>query len=550
MNRAKPTRRASLEIPRQIYGPRAWLAVSSFLLAALLPGAAAPAAELPATPQGKVVDGTAQEQQDRQNFYSPLTAINAQTVGRLGFAWSYDLGTVRGQEATPLVVDGVLYTSGYFGIVYALDAASGKEKWRFDPSMKPMSLRHACCDTVNRGVAVSGGRVYVASVDGRLHALEAATGRELWSKDTFIEHDKGYSSTGAPAIAHDVVVVGNSGGDMGHDGVRGYVSAYDLGTGALKWRFFTVPPPAGGKFEHPELKFAAKSWDQSRGAASPAGATVWALMTYDSELNLLYFGTGNAAPYDARTLRPNNGDDLFACSILAINPDTGRMAWYYQTTPGDRWDFDATANLVLADLKIGGQHRRVLMQANKNGFFYVLDRATGKLISAEKFAPANWASAVDPATGKPVVNEVADFFAKPKNIFPSNAGAHSWQPMSSDPATHLVYVPVVDMSGVITNSERNGGRVKYVNGSFAAMGVFVDQSYDAESLKSLFGPLPGLKAIQSERKGKILREMIRAWDPVSQKLVWEHETSSDWRGYDGGILGPAGNLVFQGRGCG
>jgi quinohemoprotein ethanol dehydrogenase len=295
----------------------------------------------------------------RQDYFSPLTSIDAANVGRLGFAWAYDLGTARGQEATPIVVDGVMYTSGSVGIVYAIDAATGKEIWRFDPQVPPQSMRNPCCDLVNRGVAVWQGRVYVASVDGRLHALDAATGKEDWSADTFIDHDIGYSSTGAPIVAHNVVVIGNSGGDMGHGGVRGYVSAYDLASGALKWRFFTVPPAPGKSLEHPELALAAKTWAPGRDTAYRGGATVWDGMTYDPDLNLLYFGTGNAAPYDIRKLGAGNGDMLFACTILALNPDDGRMAWYYQTTPGDKWDYDAVQKLVLADLVIDGKLEQI-----------------------------------------------------------------------------------------------------------------------------------------------------------------------------------------------
>jgi quinohemoprotein ethanol dehydrogenase len=486
----------------------------------------------------------------RQQYFSPLLAINTQTVSRLGLAWAYDLGTRRGQEATPVVVDGVMYTSGYIGIVYALDAATGKERWRFTPTIDTMFMRHACCDAVNRGVSVAEGKVFVASIDGRLHALDAATGKEVWSVDTIIDHALGYSSSGAPIIAHDVVVIGNSGGDMGHGGVRGYVSGFDLTGGALKWRFYTVPPAPGRAPEHPELKRAARSWDPHRSSAYPGGAAVWDGMAYDPKLNQLYFGTGNAAPWDVRKLGPHNGDELYACSIVALNPDTGRMSWFYQTTPGDRWDFDATQKLVLADMKIDGRQRYVLMQANKNGFFYVLDRSTGELISAEKFSYVTWASSVDRKSGRPLVTAQADYYDTPKNLYPSAAGAHSWQPMSFSPATQLVYIPVIDMSNVWLNMEGSGGRIHYINGSFTILPLFPDDTYDAAALKPLFGLVPDLKTIQGERKGELIRELIRAWNPVTKKIVWEHETSSARRGYDGGILSTGGNLVFQGRGDG
>jgi len=487
----------------------------------------------------------------RQDYFSPLASIDATNVGRLGFAWAYDLGTARGQEATPIIVDGVMYTSGYVGIVYAIDAATGKEIWRFDPHVAPESMRNPCCDLVNRGVAVWQGRVYVASVDGRLHALDAATGKEVWSADTFIDHDINYSSTGAPIVAHNVVVIGNSGADMGHGGVRGYVSAYDLTSGALKWRFFTVPPAPGKPLEHAELALAAKSWAPGRDAAYPGGATVWDGMTYDPDLNLLYFGTGNAAPYDIRKLGAGNGDMLFACSILALDPDSGKMVWYYQTTPGDKWDYDAVQKLVLADLTIDGKVEPVVMQANKNGFFYVLDRKTGQLLSARNFTYVNWASGIDPKTGRPIVTPQAEYYAKPKAIYPSAVGGHTWQPMSFDPVTKLVYIPVVDAPNVLFDMERNGGRLKYVNGNFTVGMLLLDESYDPAGLKSMFGPVPTLESIRAERPGqKIVRELIRAWDPVAQKAVWEHETSSGVRRSDGGVLSTAGNLVFQGQGDG
>ncbi|HLY54988.1 MAG TPA: PQQ-dependent dehydrogenase, methanol/ethanol family [Stellaceae bacterium] len=485
----------------------------------------------------------------RQDYYSPLRQIDEQTVSRLGYAWSYDLGTHRGQEATPIVVDGVMYTSGYLGFVYAVDAATGKEKWRYDPDIDDKALRGPCCDAVNRGVAVWQGRVYVGSVDGRLHAIDAATGKRIWAVDTIADHKLTYTSTGAPAIAHNVVVIGNGGADMDKGGVRGYVSGYDLATGALKWRFYTVPEP-GRAPEQPELVLAAKTWDSKRDPIYQGGGTVWDGMTYDADLNLLYVGTANAAPYDVRKLGAQNGDDLYTCSILAINPDTGRLAWYYQTTPGDRWDFDAVQKLILADLEIEGRVRQVVMQADKNGFFYVLDRKTGHLISAKDYTYVNWASGIDPKTGRPIVTDQANYYEKPKNIYPSWSGGHTWPPMAFNPATRLVYIPVIDVPNIWVDMETNGGRMKYLNGFFTIQAFFPDDNYDPASLKSLYGKLPDLKTLQAERPVKLVRELIRAWDPVAQKSVWEHETSSGVRGYDGGVMTTAGNLVFQGRATG
>lgn len=484
-------------------------------------------------------------------YYSPLALINGSTVQTLGFAWDYDLGSpMRGQEATPVVVDGIMYTSGTWGYVYAVNAATGRELWRYDPHSDFFTGRNPCCDLVNRGVAVWNGKVYVASGDGRLHAIAAATGAKLWEADTITDHKLPYASTGAPQIAGDVVLIGNAGADMGHGGVRGYVSAYDLKTGAFKWRFYTVPPAVGEPLENPELAEAERTWDRSRDARFKLGGTAWDGFAYDPSLKLVYFGTSNAAPYDLRELGPSTLDGLYTASIIALHADTGRLAWHYQTTPHDMWDFDATQKLILTDLDLGGSRHHVLLQANKNGFFYVLDRKTGKLLSAKNFVYINWASGVDMMSGRPVVTQDADWHASPKNVYPSWAGAHTWMPMSLSDQTHLVYIPVVDSSAVWVDMVHNGGDVKFLDGFFTANGIFPDDTYDAADLKHLFGPLPGLKELRAARKSKIVRELIRAWDPVAQRTVWEHETSSGIRGYDGGIMSTAGNLVFQGRGNG
>lgn len=487
----------------------------------------------------------------RGSYYSPLAKINESNVQQLGYAWQYDLGQPqRGQEATPIVVDGVMYTSGTWGIVYALDAATGRELWRYDPQSEGFYARNPCCDLVNRGVAVWRGRVYVASVDGRLHAIDAGTGRKVWEADTIIDHAQPYSSTGAPQVAGKVVVIGNGGGDMVAGGVRGYVSAYDLTTGALKWRFYTVPPAPGHKLEHPELAAAEKSWDPQRDAKFRGGATVWDGTAYDPKLDLVYFGTGNPAPYDLRQVGPHQGDALYADSIIALHARTGRMAWYYQTTPHDKWDFDAVQKLVLADIKVGGRMRQVIMQASKNGFFYVLDRASGKLVSARDYAYVNWATGVDAATGRPVEAAGSDWTVAPRTIYPSWAGAHTWNPMAFNPRTGLVYIPVLDVPSVWIDLLHNGGSVKYINGFFTVNGIIADDNYDPGQVQKLFGPLPSAASIRAPRNVKPVRELLRAWDPVAQRVAWEQETSAGLRGYDGGVMSTAGNLVFQGRGSG
>jgi quinohemoprotein ethanol dehydrogenase len=483
-------------------------------------------------------------------YYSPLTKLTSKNIGRLGFAWQYDLGTYRGQEATPIVIDGVMYTSGTWGYVYAVDAATGKQLWRYDPGARHLAARNPCCDLVNRGVAVWKGRVYVASVDGRLHALDASTGRKIWVADTLINHREPYSSTGAPQIAGEVVVIGNSGGDMGHGGTRGYVSAYDLNTGAFKWRVFTVPPVPGSKYETPEIAAADRTWDSPRDPKFKGGGNAWDGFAYDPVLNLVYFGTGNAAPYDLRQVGPSNLDLLYTASILAVHADTGKLAWHYQTTPHDHWDFDSVQKLVMADLTLDGQSRQTIMQASKNGFFYVLDRKTGELLSATNYTYVTWATSVDPRTGRPVLAPDSNWYSGPKNVYPSWAGGHTWNPMSYSLKTHLMYIPVLDVPNIWVDMANNGGSVKYIDGFFTVNGIMPDDTYNAGDLRKMFGPLPDKEALTKMREGKMVRELLRAWDPVAHKTVWEHETSSGVRGYDGGVMSTAGNLVFQGRGNG
>lgn len=486
-----------------------------------------------------------------QTYHSPLSLINADNVARLGFAWQYDLGAPRrGQEATPVVVDGVMYTSGTFGYVYALDAATGRELWRYDPQPDYRAARNPCCDLVNRGVALWKGRVYVAAVDGRLHAIDAKTGHRIWAVDTIVDHTKPYSSTGAPVMAGDRVVIGNSGSDMGRHGVRGYVSAFDAATGRFLWRFWTVPPPPGQRFEHPELAAAANTWDPKRPRSSQGGGTAWDGFAYDPDLDLVYFGTANAAPYDLTTVGRGRFDALYTASILAVHAASGRLAWHYQTTPHDEYDFDAVQKLVLADLNVDGAAHKVIMQASKNGFFYVLDRATGQLLRADAYTYVNWATGVDLKTGRPTVNEAANWHAKPSNIYPSWAGGHTWMPMSWDGKAGLMYIPVIDVPNVWVDLAHNGGAVKYVDGFFTVNGIMPDDAYDPADLKHLYGPMPPLDSLKGERKGKMIRELIRAWDPVARRVVWEQETGSGNRSYDGGVLSTDGNLVFQGRGNG
>jgi quinohemoprotein ethanol dehydrogenase len=472
-------------------------------------------------------------------YYSPLNLINDHNVATLGHAWTFRTGTSRGLEATPLVVDGVMYTSGNWGTVYALQAATGKSLWTFTPKMDRKVGRDVCCDVVNRGVVVFAGKVYVASLDGQLYALDAATGAIAWSADTIVDHRQPYTSTGAPQLAGKLVLIGNSGADMGNGGTRGYVSAFDLATGKLAWRFFVVPA-RDDPHPSPVMQAALKTWDR---AGDPRGGAVWAGTAYDPQLNLVYIGTGNAAPYQERVRNPGGGrhDDLYCSSIVALDARTGEPAWHFQTTPGDDWDQDADATLIQADLNIGGQLRHTLLQASKNGFFYVFDRKTGELISGKPFTYINWATGLD-ARGRPIVSAVADYSKKPQLIYPSTSGGHSWAPMSLSAQTHLVYIPVMDVPMVWVDLEHKP--VAHVEGAFGVGVLYPDASYDPAGMESLYGPLPHYDATHPRR---VIRNLLRAWDPVAQKTVWEQETSHGFFVNDGGVMSTGGNLVFQGR---
>ena len=485
---------------------------------------------------------------DRQGTYhSTLTAINATNVAQLGFAWDYSLGTRRGLEATPVVVDGVLYAPSTFGRVVALDAATGREHWVYDPQIDGQWGRYACCDAVNRGVAVWQGRVYVGALDGYLHAIDAATGKRIWKVDTLPARGAlhPYTITVAPVIAGEEIIIGSSGADFA--GGRGYVAAYDLASGAFRWRFYTVPrDPQLGPQDQPHLEQALATWDRRHDwAAGSGGGTVWDGVSYDPELQLVYVGTGNGAPYNIKAGGREGGDDLYAASIVAIKARTGELAWYYQTTPADRWDYDSTAKMILADLDLGRGSRKVLMQANKNGFFYVLDRATGELLAAHQYAFVNWTLGLEPKTQRPLSNPRAEYANEPRLIYPGMAGAHSWQPMSFDPKSKLVFVPTVEQPMVELDSARRPAGL--VEGYFTVP-VIPPEDYDPAALKNLYGPLPTLAALGKGIPAPASsRGALRALDPATGKIVWEQPSATSW---DGGVLSTAGNLVFQGDATG
>ena len=461
--------------------------------------------------------------------YSPLNEINAGNVDSLGYAWEYDaqstIGRVyRGLEATPIVVDGVMYTSGAWGFAYAIDAKSGKEIWKYDPNVDASYGRRACCDVVNRGVAVWKGKVYVGTLDGYIVCLNAANGKEIWRKDSFTDRTKAYTITSPPQVAGNIVMIGNSGGEYG---VRGYITAFDLTTGEQKWRFFTVPGDPKNGFEHEEMKMASQTWDPNSSWEYGGGGTAWGESAYDPELNLLYVGTGNSTPYPIWFRSPSGGDNLFLSSILAINPDNGKLVWYYQTTPGEIWDYTATMNIVLADITINGKPRKVLMQAPKNGFFYVLDRATGELLSAEKYTRVNWASRVDLKTGKPVLTEQGGWYKDtPKLVVPFLGGGHNWQPMSFNPATGLVYIPEHAIPQVYKTYDTYKWKPDEDNTAldYSSLGDF---SLVIDQVKQSEDTIPS--------------ESLLAWDPVMQKAVWKIPDGAP----DGGTLSTP-ELVFQG----
>ena len=459
---------------------------------------------------------------------SPLTGIHRDNVDRLGLAWTYDLGTRRGLEATPLVIDGTLYTTGTWSRVYALDAVTGELRWSHDPQVPRAWGLNACCDVVNRGVAAWGERIFVGTIDGRLVALDRQTGEVVWETLT-IDPEKPYTITGAPRVVKGNVIIGNGGSEYG---VRGYVSAYDAQTGALNWRFYTVPGNPDEPFEHPAMAMAARTWSGDLWWEVGGGGTVWDSMAYDPDLDLLYVGVGNGAPWNRHVRSPGGGDNLFLSSIVALRPETGEYVWHYQTTPGDSWDYTATQHMILADILVGGITRKVLMQAPKNGFFYVIDRETGELLSAEKYVEASWASHVDLESGRPVETENADHRSEAKMTRPAPFGGHSWHPMAFNTGTGLVYIPAMENQAEYSTAEA----FEYLPGGHWNMG----------QAKAAMAPPMSESLIRGVVK-RMMKGHLLAWDPSAQKAVWRVPQSSMW---NGGVLTTAGGLVFQGSGDG
>ena len=453
--------------------------------------------------------------------FSPLKQINEETVGKLGLAWSRELGTTRGLEATPLVEDGIIYTTGAWSVVYAVDAKTGEIRWTYDPKVPRERAYFICCDVVNRGVALYKSKVYVGTLDGRLIALDEHSGAPVWTAST-TDDAKQYSITGAPRVAKGMVIIGNAGAE---NGVRGYISAYDAETGKMAWRFYTVPGDPSKGFESKAMETASKTW-KGEYWKTGGGGTPWEGIVYDPALDLLYFGTGNATAW-YRAIR-GAGDSLYTASIIAVHANNGELAWYYQTTPGENWDYDATQPLMQADLTIGGRARKVIMQANKNGFFYVLDRETGEFISGAQFVDGvTWATGLDPKTGRPIESPgVAEL--KPVIVSPSPDGAHNWNPMAFSPATGLVYL---------------GAKV----GTQFLHAPDPKWKYDAERANlALDGMYDGALNAKLIAMPPATGELV-AWDPVTQKAAWRVKNPTI---ENGGVLATGGNLVFQGRGDG
>jgi len=468
---------------------------------------------------------------DEQRF-SPLDQINTANVEELGLAWFADMDTARGQEATPLVIDGKLYLTTAWSKVKAYDGVTGALLWEYDPEVPGETAVKACCDVVNRGLATWGDSLFLGTLDGRLVKLDRETGAVAWSKQT-TDPEQSYTVTGAPRIIDGKILIGNGGAEFG---VRGYITAYDAGSGQELWRFYTVPEGTEDETSPEYLQAAAETWNTEVLAGSDAiggGGTVWDSMAYDPDLNLLYIGVGNGSPWNRAYRSPGEdgtgeGDNLYLSSIVAIRPDTGEYVWHYQTTPGETWDYTATQHIMLADMEIDGAQRQVLMQAPKNGFFYVLDRATGEFISAKPYVTVNWATGID-ESGRPIENPETriDKTGQAAIVTPGALGGHNWHPMAYHPDENLVYIPAFE-AGMVYSPEADWKPDR-------------DRGFNVGFDLSA-GDLPPDLGFRKEITGT-LKGMLVAWDPVAQEPRWTVEHPGPW---NGGLLATAGGLVFQG----
>jgi PQQ-dependent dehydrogenase (methanol/ethanol family) len=467
-----------------------------------------------------------------ETHHSPLDAIDSDNVDRLGLVWSVEVGSESRVEATPLISDGILYGTSTWSKVFAINAVTGELRWEWDPALVRGGAQNGgpsiCCGPVNRGVALYDGKVYAGLLDGRLVALDADTGRVVWAVQT-TPPGADYSITGAPRVVKGNVIIGSGGAEFG---VRGYVAAYDAQTGEESWRFHTVPGNPADGFENEAMERAAETWTGEWWFMG-GGGTVWDGMAYDPTADLLYIGVGNGSPWNRDIRSPGGGDNLYLTCILALRPDTGELVWYYQTSPGEDWDYTAVQPILLADLVIDGQERQVLMQAPKNGFFYVLDRITGELISAESYVPVTWATHIDLETGRPVETPDARYDAEGAFLAPGPAGAHNWHPMSYNPETGLVYIP-----GRLTR-------------------FYYSRPADFEYVPGRSNPgVPFGRGGRGGAESDPAQEFVLAWDPVTQEERWRFAlaegapTTGGGFNMNAGTLSTGGNLVFSGDGDG
>jgi len=462
--------------------------------------------------------------------FSPLDQIDAGNVARLGLAWYDDLDTLRGVQATPLVVDGVLYNESIYNIVTAYDGRTGEKLWTYDPQVGREWARLACCGPSSRGIAAWNGKLYIGALDGRLIAVDMKTGEEVWSAHTFESEGplNAYSITGAPRVYDGKVVIGNGGADYG---VRGFVVAYDAESGEQLWKFYTVPgnPAEGpdGEASDSAMQIALPTW-HGEWWKYGGGGTAWDSFAYDPGLNLVYIGTGNGSPHMWSFRSEGQGDNLFLCSIVAVDADSGEYKWHYQMVPEEEWDYTCTQPMILADMAIDGAKRQVIMQAPKNGFFYVLDRATGGLISAKSYVSENsWASSIDLQTGRPVLQPGAHNTTTPHLMSPSWLAAHTWHPMSFSPLTGLVYLSAQEQPDIYARAE---------DGDFEFVDHRSNSGQQRRNMPELRERL--MAEARAKEKGYLL-----AWDPRTQSEAWRvpypHPGS-------GGVLATAGNLLIQG----
>ncbi|MBZ5580196.1 MAG: PQQ-dependent dehydrogenase, methanol/ethanol family [Acidobacteriia bacterium] len=471
-----------------------------------------------------------------ENRFSPLRQIDATNVSRLGLSWSYEVGPGGGgQEATPLVWNGTLYGITNWSIVFAVDARTGKEKWRWDPEINQPAVRpKICCGIVNRGLALYEGMILAPVNDGRLEALNAETGKPVWEARVAYPQE-GYTVTMAPRVVKGKVIIGVAGGEFP---VRGFFDAYDAKTGQRAWRFYTVPGDPSKPFESDAMRKAAATWENDYWKLG-GGATVWDGIAYDPDADLIYVGTGNAGPWPEDIRKQKGKDNLYVCSVLAVKPDTGKLEWYFQMVPGDSWDFDSVQQLLLADLTIKGRARKVIMQANKNGFYYVLDRVTGEFISGQPFAEVTWAKGLDEKSGRPIVNQEAHYDSTSKvSVAPGPGGAHNWSPMSFNPSTGLVYIPIASTGGFAYQSDPNfnpkpGQMNMGIVFGFPGFGGPAPAPVPTRTAPPAIGPNPPA----GQRGGALV-----AWDPVTQQEKWRRPGGGS---IGGGTVTTAGNLVFQ-----